>query len=218
MREPGQIPRRHVIGGQRGSVLIASLIILLAFTLIILGSSQQLLVEQRISSNQNDRQKAFQLAQLTLGAGEKAAIALDVDINSLDDAALFGTGGRFDGSCLNSLQQKGMCLDAAHGSHLAAAWERSIDRNSRSFPMLHPCGNALEYSVDPVARTDCANGKVTAGSQLWANPRYIIELLDSHYTDARSISGRLYRITARAWGHNENTQVTLQSHYVVPNS
>ncbi|AXK39199.1 pilus assembly PilX family protein [Crenobacter cavernae] len=218
MREPGQIPRRHVIGGQRGSVLIASLIILLAFTLIILGSSQQLLVEQRISSNQNDRQKAFQLAQLTLGAGEKTATSLDASINSLADPVLFGANGRFASSCLNSLQQNGMCLDAAHGGNLTAAWERSVDRNSRSFPMLHPCGNAIEYGVDSSARTDCANGKVTAGSQLWANPRYIIELLDSHYSDARSISGRLYRITARAWGHNENTQVTLQSHFVVPDS
>ena len=48
-------------------------------------------------------------------------------------------------------------------------------------------------------------------------PRYIVELLDSNYTDAvTGTSGAsLYRITSRAWGRNANTQVTLQSYYVV---
>ena len=41
-----------------------------------------------------------------------------------------------------------------------------------------------------------------------ANPRFIIEYLSTNSTDNRTI----YRVTAKAWGKNENTVVMLQSY------
>ncbi|QBJ78760.1 PilX N-terminal domain-containing pilus assembly protein [Aquitalea sp. USM4] len=63
----------------------------------------------------------------------------------------------------------------------------------------------------------CTSCTVSAGSDSQQKPRYIVELLDGNYTDAvTGTSGAsLYRITSRAWGRNPNTQVTLQSYYVV---
>ncbi|UOO82951.1 PilX N-terminal domain-containing pilus assembly protein [Uruburuella testudinis] len=70
-----------------------------------------------------------------------------------------------------------------------AAWERQ-------------CGNSgcLE-----------SNGRVyAAGSEVSRPPRYIIEFIDAK-TDDRMI----YRVTARAWGRNANTVVTVQSYVEV---
>lgn len=57
----------------------------------------------------------------------------------------------------------------------------------------------------------------TIGFSVSQQPRYIVELINSNYTDP--VTGNagvaLYRITARAWGRSLNTQVTLQSYYVV---
>ena len=61
----------------------------------------------------------------------------------------------------------------------------------------------------------CTTCTITA--ETLQKPRYTIELLDSNYTDAvtGTTGASLYRITSRAWGRNANTQVTLQSYYVV---
>jgi Tfp pilus assembly protein PilX len=52
----------------------------------------------------------------------------------------------------------------------------------------------------------CIAYSLPSGS-LARNPCYIIELLTSSYQGG----GTLYRVTARAWGINGNTKVTLQS-------
>lgn len=193
------------MSGERGSVLVISLVLLLAFTLVILGSGQQLLVEQRIGGNQSDRQKAFQLAQLTLAEGEKYVDTQNPDWSSTEDifSAPYCDKGGYEGLCSKDGGDQ-------------PAWERKSAQ--QPFGVLHPCGKAREYaSVNPQGKTPigCNKGKVTPGTVTWANPRYIVELLDDRYSDPK-VSGRLYRITARAWGKNQSTQVTLQSHYVVP--
>jgi type IV pilus assembly protein PilX len=64
--------------------------------------------------------------------------------------------------------------------------------------------------------TRCSAHCTITGETL-QKPRYTVELLDSNYTDAvtGTTGASLYRITSRAWGRNANTQVTLQSYYVV---
>ena len=88
----------------------------------------------------------------------------------------------------------GLCQSAG-GTN---AWERS-----NVFTGTY--GNSLQCST------------CTITGETLQKPRYTIELLDSNYTDAvTGTSGAsLYRITSRAWGRNANTQVTLQSYYVV---
>ena len=91
----------------------------------------------------------------------------------------------------------GLCLpsQSAGGTN---AWERS-----NVFTGTY--ANSLQCST------------CTITGETLQKPRYTIELLDSNYNDAvTGTSGAsLYRITSRAWGRNANTQVTLQSYYVV---
>jgi type IV pilus assembly protein PilX len=91
----------------------------------------------------------------------------------------------------------GLCLpsQSAGGSN---AWERS-NVFTGSYTNSLPCSTCT----------------ITADTM--QKPRYTIELLDSNYSDAvtGTTGASLYRITSRAWGRNANTQVTLQSYYVV---
>lgn len=220
---PASICRRLMIGQhrQQGGVLIVSLILLFAFTLLVLGTSQQLLVEQRISANQNDRQRAFQLAQLALQVAEYKAQTLNAKIAGLTPSELFGQRGVFTSNCANSSNPsgftQGLCLNAQQSPGRQVAWERVTGEGSHHRAVLSPCGHAIQYVVDKSASPGCLNGRINSGRQLWANPHYIIELLDPQYRDEQHPAGGLYRITARAWGRNRHTQVTLQSHYLVPN-
>ncbi|MBF1282417.1 MAG: pilus assembly protein, partial [Neisseria sp.] len=55
------------------------------------------------------------------------------------------------------------------------------------------------------------NGKkysLGENSGIKKSPRYIIEYLGTNSADKRTI----YRVTAKAWGKNANTQVVLQSY------
>jgi type IV pilus assembly protein PilX len=206
---------------QQGGVLIISLILLFAFTLLVLGTSQQLLVEQKISTNQNDRQRAFQLAQLALQAAETKTQTLNAKIAGLTPSELFGRSGIFTSNCTNSSNPNGfthgLCLNAQQSPGLQVAWERVTGEGSQRSDILSPCGHAIQYIIDHSASPGCLNGRINSGRQLWANPHYIIELLDLQYRDGQHPVGGLYRITARAWGRNRHTRVTLQSHYLVPN-
>ena len=55
---------------QRGSVLIISLVMLLLISLVGLGSMQGTVLQERMSSNLQDRNIAFQAAERALRAGE----------------------------------------------------------------------------------------------------------------------------------------------------
>ena len=169
-------------GAQAGASLIVSLILLAVIALLVVYGAQPMLTEQKISSNQNDRNMAFQLAELGLKAGESYVATNKPALSS------------FAADCTG-----GLCLpsQSAGGTN---AWERS---------------NVFTGSYNKSLQ--CTSCTFSAGSDSQQKPRYIVELLDTNYSDA--ITGTtgvtLYRITSRAWGRNANTQVTLQSYYVV---
>lgn len=208
---------------QRGSALIVALMVLVMMTMVVLASSRLIVDEQRISSNQADRQSTFQLAELTLTAAEARTLAMDgeLDVAGKSDKVLFGSGADsvFTASCQNDANpagwRRGLCASSQQlGSAVAQPWERSVSIGNKTVSALHPCGNALEYPFkSSVAQGRCPD--VVSLDGLWANPRYQIELVDKNYQDGDG-GGRLYRITVRAWGQNANSAVTLQSYYVVP--
>lgn len=204
----------------RGNSLLIAMVVLLAFALLVLAGSHYLLGEQRISANQNDRQFAFQLAELALRDGEQQIDLLDRTslIKDKTDPALYGASQYFTENCTTAAAgawTKGLCLTAARaGSGKQVAWKRTVTAGSETVSMLHPCGNGREYIYETGAGA-CSGSTVTAGSRVWSNPRYIVELIDKEsMKDSRT--GRLYRITAQAWGRNKNTQVTLQSFFFIP--
>ena len=211
------ISRRY----SRGNSLLIALVVLLAFALLVLAGSHYLLGEQRISANQNDRQFAFQMAELALRDGEKQIDALDRAsfVKDKTDAQLYtNPTAMFTASCKTTAAgawPQGLCLTAARSaSGTQVAWKRTVTSGSSTVNMLDPCGNGREYVYETGAGA-CAGGTVTAGQRVWSNPRYIVELLEKESLK-NGRTGRLYRITAQAWGRNKNTKVTLQSFFYIP--
>lgn len=207
----------------RGSSLLISLVVLLAFALLVLAGSHYLLGEQRISANQNDRQFAFQLAELALRDAEQEIDLLDrtLIVKDQTEGQLFtDTTPLFTSDCSTDQAtarwgKKGLCLTADRTTNQPVAWERSVTTTNGEVPLLSPCGNARGYVYETDAGQCNDKGKITAGSRVWSNPRYIVELIGQNsMKDSRS--GRLYRVTARAWGRNQNTQVTVQSFFFIP--
>ena len=207
----------------RGNSLLIAMVVLLAFAMLVLTGSHFLLNEQRISANQNDRQFAFQLAELALRDAENETNRLDGElaIKSKTDTELFsGSGALFTAGCTTGNAsarwgKNGLCLTADRGDGLRVSWDRTQTINSNTVNILSPCGNSREYQYETNAGKCSSSQKITSGKRVWANPRYIVELL-SRDAMKGDRPGRLYRISARAWGRNQNTQVTLQSFYFIP--
>ncbi|MCW3480087.1 pilus assembly protein [Neisseriaceae bacterium JH1-16] len=208
---------------QRGSALLAITPLLLVMGLMLAASSQRLATERRSAANQADRQSAFQAAEAALAEAEQQAARLDreLGIANQPDATLFGAAGLFSDDCRNPANpagwQSGLCRPAQAGQpEREPPWQRLVTIGGRRWPLLHPCGHGRELVLDGRATTRCGSGDVLAGGALWANPRYLVELLQRDYSDGQGNVGRLYRLSARGWGRNRNSQATLQSYALVP--
>lgn len=210
------VPCRHT---RRGIALPIVLILLFVFTLAALSGSQQLLTEQRISSNQLDRLRARQLAFIAMETAEYRTRQLDRLLAGLEDGTLFGgsgANGLFTSNCRNTDNPvgwvRGLCLDPGHKPELLAVEDRAAEENGKTLAILAPCNNSIEY-VAQQGPTPCRNGNPLPSQELWANPRYVIELVDHRYRRETAPLARLYRITVRAWGSSRFTSITLQ-HYM----
>jgi len=208
---------------QQGSALLAITPLLLVMGLMLAASAQRLATERRSAANQADRLSAFQAAEAALVEAEQQAVRLDreLGIAAQPEAALFGAAGLFSDDCRNPANpagwQSGLCRPAQAGQpEREPPWLRLVTTGGRRWPLLHPCGHARELVLDRRATTRCSSGDVLAGGTLWANPRYLVELLQRDYSDEQGNAGRLYRLSARGWGRNRHSEATLQSYGLVP--
>jgi type IV pilus assembly protein PilX len=81
---------------QSGSVLIISLIMLLLISLVGLGSMQGTILQERMASNLQDRNIAFQASERALRVGENAVAANSLSVQTNDrlaDPESWGGGG-----------------------------------------------------------------------------------------------------------------------------
>ena len=74
------------------------------------------------------------------------------------------------------------------------AWDRTDTVAGKKTSIFDINNKSIEYNLGTSAEVS-------------KNPRFIVEYLGP----AENTETTLYRITARAWGRNQNTQVTLQS-------
>jgi len=200
----------------RGMVLLTTLLWLLLMTTLVLGISRLLRDEQRIGSNLDDALLAFQLAESGLRAGEAAlpAIPLLDGLAVMDARDLAGPASPFTLSCRQPRNpqawQKGLCLSAAlAGQAQLPPWLQE----DAGIALLHPCGAARRVVLQSLPAGSHCPG-VSPGPWYWADPHYLVELLDPRYP-ATPGPGILFRVTARGWGRQAGSQVTVQSHVVL---
>lgn len=173
------------MGRQRGVVLIVSLILLMILTLIGVTAMQTSTLEERMTGNALDRALAFQAAEAALRAGENR---LYEDTTALREAEQ-GYLGQPD------YNRDDLPLEP---------WEWGLDRVESEWAMFDD--ETLMSAMD-VARP----------------PYYAVELLDPNAITSNRVStpdtpepeGVVYRVTAMGWGATEDTQVVLQSFYLL---
>ncbi|MDO4640199.1 MAG: pilus assembly protein [Neisseria sp.] len=175
---------------QQGFSLFMVLVMMLVIAFLVIAATQSYNTEMRISSNDADRKSAFSLAEAALRQGESEI-------------------GKFSNETFSANCTDGLCVQ----SEQETKSEITAAGNSLNL-QLEACGagckgiNAWERSG--VFQTVGKEYKVP--DNLSAKPaRYIIEALGSN-TESDGTIRVIYRVTARAWGENPNTTVTLQSY------
>ncbi|MFA5242199.1 MAG: pilus assembly protein [Sulfuricella sp.] len=181
-----------VAGLQSGAALVTGLIFLVILTLLGVTAMQTSTMEERMSGNARDRNIALQAAEAALRDAERDILCREIDGTIASTQRTFGcisgkTGA--DATCTDGL----CCIINAPG---IACVER---------PAGHPVYTDFSLSAAP----SVAYGTYSAAPALPSvsqQPRYLIE-------PYRKQEVNYYRITARGYGANANTQVTLQEVY-----
>ena len=207
MRRPlhlSRAPRRE----QGGFALFIVLIMMIVIAFLVVAATQSYNTEMRIGSNDADRKMAMATAEAALRQGEG-------DISTLKDptfasncagglcaaaASAAPASNCADGLCaaaastapspnpIKDTPQGTITVTIAGKDSAIVAWERQ-------------CGTTPASCLENSGRTFAVPGAAKA-------PRYIIEFINN--TAATNTS--IYRVTARAWGKNANTVVTVQSY------
>lgn len=201
---------------QSGVVLVISLIMLLALTLIGVTSSSVTGLEQKMAANNKDINLAFQAAEAALR---------DVESNTLK------TKPGFVYTADTSQGTKGIYSTLNDDCSITGATQRA-DTTS---PSLRPFDSKVDWNGTKVATYDNGNNGAAAADAstvskkligLYQLPKYIIEevscrqlpsgggnqSLDPNLpvTPSDQIEVRM-RITAHGWGSNANSVATVQS-------
>lgn len=183
---------------QQGYALFIVLMMMVVIALLVVTATQSYNTEQRISTNDADRKLATTLAEAALREGENQIFDIE------------GKKTTFTKDCKNGLCSTpeviydGNFEKPENDKPEGDAWNRILpeciekdekDEKKKKKPQKCIDVNGKKYSLGE-------------NSGIKKSPRYIIEYLGTNSADKRTI----YRVTAKAWGKNDNTQVVLQSY------
>ena len=200
---------RHTISRrQEGAVLVVALLFLVILTMLGVTAMNATTFEERMAGAARDSSRAFQRAEAALRDARR-------DINSLVIATTAESGDRAQTMHESSF---GKPVNASDAGSCTAGRCRPRWYGTAIGQPLPPIPDVnWAYSSTQVAyygRFTGAIDDIPTDSVSTPKPRYIIELFCLQTQDA-SIGGqesmcKFYRLTARGWGNNPNTQVTLQ--------
>ena len=200
IRIPGQPLRR-----ERGTVLIVALMFLIVLTLLGLSTMRGTTLEERMAGNSRDYNTALQAAEAALRDAEADLKGTGVTTVRTITATSFPVtliGTATPSGCAAG----GLCIIVNETTQLYKT-------------------SSVDWS--PSGTTSTLYGSNTGAtpiSGLSAQPRYMMELMQ--FADGKNkdrvtgASGNVdffyVRITARGWGANSQTQVTLQEVFIIP--
>lgn len=183
MRRPHSLIQSK--SNQQGFALFIVLMMMVAIALLVVAAMQSYNTEQRISTNDADRKLAFSLAESALREGENSIL-------NLPDSP------KFNDECDNGLCRAANTAERPTGSP-------QITGTSNIEAWLRKCGDKL--CIDTKGKEYPKDAKVSLPNGVSKKPRYIIE-----YVSNSSAGANIYRVTAKAWGKNDNTTVMVQSY------
>ncbi len=187
MRRPQHQPIMNALpNGQRGFSLFIVLIVMIIIAFLAVAATQTYNTELRISSNDADRKMAMATAEAALRQGE-SDIASFTNETFTDDC----TGG-----LCSQANQTATNVDTNEGTLTIEGGS-----NYNAWTRSRPCGNTSCLETNGLTYTSAGAAK---------DARYIIEYINN--TSGLNGNTLLFRVTARAWGQNANTVVTVQSY------
>ena len=197
-------PRRS---RQSGAVLIVSLLFLVILTILGITAMTGTTLEHRMAGNTRDYAVALQAAEAALRDAHRDVNPRPNETGRNTPVTSYGNG--VAGTCGSAASNKGLCLalpqvEGASGYILPA----TVDLN------VQPYATYGDYTGAAKLRGIVAG----VGDTLLPNqPRYWVESLCGIEPPGETVSTGITcgfrRITARGYGINPNTQVTLQEVY-----
>jgi type IV pilus assembly protein PilX len=199
---PANRPRHH----QSGAVLVVALLFLLIITMLGVTSMQSTTSEERMAGNVRDWNNSLQAAEAALrdawfdinGQCAPGATSCSLRQPAISGASNFGDGSATAGTCSTT----GLCMPT--GTYPKYVMLDTTNWSASGANAVYP----VSFGTYTMAAADT---KFPSVSQ---QPQYVIEALCM--PDSSSSLGGAgcptyhYRITARGYGGNSNTQVTLQ--------
>jgi len=203
---------------QRGAILVVTLMFLLVVTMLAITALRVSTGEERMAGNLKDWNIAMQAAEAALRDAEFDVYGV-CSVNTttctprspfVSGGTLFGSqsGGTAYGTCNSSTSYKGACL--APASALATQENVNLDITS-----WKTSGSTTLNPVTYGTYTGAAALPTSGISAVSTQPQYIVEAMQPNSALYKP-GTYVYRITARGWGRNPNTQVTLQSIWQQP--
>ena len=183
---------------QEGAILVIALLFLVLLTIIGVSSISGVTLEEKMASNLREQNVAFQAAESALRDAE-------IDL----EGGIGGTGNRDP-----------MTIAANFASDCTTAFTNGVCRQ----PAAPPGTWQTEIvTVSSWNWTDTnktvAYGRFTGATALtgvFRQPRYVIEYLQEKDDSSTTPITRYFRISARGWGADQNSSVTLQTVYRQP--
>ena len=194
---------------QQGYSLFIVLMIMIVIALLVVTAVQSYNTEQRISTNEADRKLAFSLAEAALQRGENKIIDFENKVITFTADCKNGqidSEGSFDGLCITA----GIKKPDKINSSIKFTGTCTNKDESEGIKCITPAWERVEESCNDKLCID-TNGqeiKDTNVENVSKNPRYIIEYISTDTSQGSTV----YRVTAKAWGKNNNTVVMLQSY------
>lgn len=145
----GQLGRRS--RGQRGAILIVSLLLLLVMTIIGVFAMRGTTLEERMAGNLRDRDLAFQAAEAALREAES-------NFNRSDSLGTVGTDSWRDRLNNNALEFE---FDSSGGSQLASPVEYVIEERPQPPPLEADQAEAEHRIYRVTARSTGGSGNAT---------------------------------------------------------
>ena len=181
---------------QQGFSLVMVMMIILVIALLVIAGAQVSNTEMRISTNNADQKYAKGLAERALLMGE----------DRVTQEVISSSVGGMVAAQEDALQKKFV----VGGSNGLYGYNNTATA-ARTAPPVWEEDSTWDTANKSIEATGV---RCNSGCK---NPRYIIEYLGTKDVDGEDTL-RVFRVTARAWGENENSVSTLQSVIVAPSS
>ena len=193
---------------QHGAVLIVALLFLVILTMLGLTAMSGTTMEERMSGNSRDMNIALQAAEAGLRDARRDINRLPITGAARPDMhfALYGDPNGTAGTC-NSASSRGLCRPLPYAAEADAVMPSSLNIAAQTYATYGDFTGAPEIK---------ATVGGTRNARLAQQPRYLVEAFCLPTRGVDSMGGppgsmcKWYRITARGFGVNPNSQVTLQ--------